>query len=136
MVRHPKTCPPGTTVAQARHLLRDDHVHALLVVDGDHLLTVIERADLTGPPDACAGGTLLRRTVGPGADLDRTRVEMVATGRRRLAVVTPDLRLLGLLCLKRSRSGFCSDAGVNARAAERRRTGAPGAGRLGDGAHR
>ena len=38
---------------------------------------------------------------------------MITTGIRRLAVVDGDLRLLGLLCLKASRTGFCSDEGVD-----------------------
>jgi hypothetical protein len=39
---------------------------------------------------------------------------------RRLADVDADHTLLGLLCLKSSRAGYCSDAGIQARAAERR----------------
>jgi FdhD protein len=41
---------------------------------------------------------------------------MTATGRRRAAVTSADGRLLGLLCLKASRRGFCSDQDVRARA--------------------
>jgi hypothetical protein len=41
---------------------------------------------------------------------------MTATGRRRAAVTSADGRLLGLLCLKASRAGFCSDQDVRARA--------------------
>jgi hypothetical protein len=41
---------------------------------------------------------------------------MTATGRRRAAVVSDDGRLLGLLCLKASRAGFCSAQDVRARA--------------------
>ena len=41
---------------------------------------------------------------------------MLAAGGRRLAVVDHRLRLLGLLCLKRSGLGFCSDRDVAARA--------------------
>ena len=40
---------------------------------------------------------------------------MSATSSRRLAVVDDDHRLLGLLCLKRSGSGFCSDDDVISR---------------------
>ena len=39
-------------------------------------------------------------------------------GTRRLAVVDDDGDLLGLLCLKRTLDGFCSDADVRARALE------------------
>ena len=41
---------------------------------------------------------------------------MTAAGRRRAAVISADGRLLGLLCLKVSRAGFCSDQDVRARA--------------------
>jgi hypothetical protein len=41
---------------------------------------------------------------------------MTATGRRRAAVTSADGRLLGLLCLKASQAGFCSDHDVRARA--------------------
>lgn len=45
---------------------------------------------------------------------------MVRLGQRRLAVVDADNRLLGLLCLKRDLSGFCTDSGFNARAQDAR----------------
>jgi hypothetical protein len=41
---------------------------------------------------------------------------MTATGRRRAAVTSAGGLLLGLLCLKASRAGFCSDQDVRARA--------------------
>jgi hypothetical protein len=41
------------------------------------------------------------------------------TRRVRLAVVDDDGVLTGLLCLKRKLTGFCTDADVAARAAER-----------------
>jgi hypothetical protein len=57
--------------------------------------------------------------VAPSDDLYETWNAMVAAGRRRVAVVTDGGRLVGLLCLKRSGRGFCSDAGIRARAEER-----------------
>jgi hypothetical protein len=41
---------------------------------------------------------------------------MSTTGRRRAAVITDDGKLVGLLCLKASRTGFCSEDDVRARA--------------------
>ncbi|SDO40856.1 CBS domain-containing protein [Klenkia soli] len=122
LLAHPRTSPPGTSVAQAWAFFADDHVHALLVVDGDRLLAVVERDDLVGAaPTAPVEllGRLGDRTVDPAADLGRTHDRLLAEGRRRLAVVDGDGVLLGLLCLKRSGRGFCSDADVRARAAER-----------------
>ncbi|ANY07093.1 CBS domain-containing protein [Pseudonocardia sp. HH130630-07] len=118
----PKTCGPATTVAQAHGFFANPKVHALLVVDDGELVAVVERADLAdddrpGAPVAPAG-TLAGRVVAPGDDLQRARDAMSVTGRRRLAVVADGL-LVGLLCLKRSGRGFCSDAGVQARIDER-----------------
>lgn len=123
MVRYPKTCSPGTTVQQARTVFEDGHVHALLVVDRGLLLAVVERGDLDGAPDAATVrrlGTLRERTIGPDAASEGVREAMHAAGRRRIAVVDDDGHLLGLLCLKRSGAGFCSDDGIRARAADRR----------------
>ncbi|MCF7551033.1 CBS domain-containing protein [Pseudonocardia sp. WMMC193] len=118
MLHAPKTCGPATTVGQARAAFADDHVHALLVVEDGTLLAVVERADLPGRPAGAPVrhiGGLAGRTVRPDADLFAVRDALRAAGRRRLAVVDGCGRLLGLLCLKRSGAGFCSDAGVRAR---------------------
>lgn len=122
MLPLPKVCPPGLTVAGARALFLDDHVHALLVVDAGVLLAVVERPDLVDArPDAPARAHGRRdgRVVGPHEDLAATGRDMVLAGRRRLAVADEHRVLLGLLCLKRSGRGFCSQADVDARARER-----------------
>jgi CBS domain-containing protein len=124
MLRFPRTCSRTTTVHQAREAFRNDHVHALLVVDRGTLLAVVERGDLTGRSPAAPVrwlGTNRGRTATPGTPLGDARDAMRAARRRRLAVVDDDGRLLGLLCLKRSGAGFCSDDGVRARAADRYR---------------
>jgi len=129
MVRHPKTLGAQATMSDAIALFDDDHVHmALVIADDDRLITTIERADIA--PDAAGStplstlGTLDERTVGPECLLRDAVSSMRETGRRRLAVVGPGGRLLGLLCLKRRGDGFCSDAGISARAAQRRGLGA------------
>lgn len=121
MVRAPKTCGVGTTTGQAHAFFADDHVHALLVVDGPRLVAVVERADLAGPADAPVHGLgrLAGRTVGPAAPVGAVAARLRSEGRRRTAVVDDEGRLLGLLCFKRSGRGFCTDADVAARAAER-----------------
>jgi CBS domain-containing protein len=122
MVRFPKTCSRRTTVQQARTLFEDDHVHALLVVDRGVLLAVVDRDDLIGHPAEAPVrwlGTLRGRTAAPDAELTVVQGAMQAAGRRRVAVVDDVGNVLGLLCLKRSGTGFCSDAGIRARAADR-----------------
>jgi hypothetical protein len=58
--------------------------------------------------------------VDPLDPLEAARSHLVATGQRRLAVVDRAGTLLGLLCLKRTGDGFCSDRDVASRAAARR----------------
>jgi CBS domain-containing protein len=123
MVRRPKLCPVEVTVDQVQAQFRDAHVHAVLVVDeAGRLVSVLERADVDGLPSsdspAAPLGRLTDRTVPPAAPLEVTYQHMLSTGRRRLAVVDGDRRLLGLLCLKATSVGFCSEQGVQARAAE------------------
>jgi CBS domain-containing protein len=119
----PKVLPAGATAGDARAALADAHVHAMPVVEDGLLLAVVERADLEGVPDATPAalvGSLAGRTVAPTADLASTWAGMAAEGRRRLAVVDTEGRLVGLLCLKRHGRGFCSAADVAARETERR----------------
>lgn len=122
MVTTVKRHGAGTTVRDVRALFTDPHVHAALIVEGDLLLAVVDRADVMHAADgdpAARHGQLASRLVGPDVDLGTARHHMLASGRRRLAVVAADGALLGLLCLKRTRTGFCTDAGVRARLAGR-----------------
>ena len=113
---HPKVLGANATVGEVRSLFADDHVHLALLTDGEHLVGAITRADV--PPsigDAEPARPVARLrgvTVGPEGSAEETRHRMIRDGTRRLAVVTSDEKLLGLLCLKRSRSGFCSDSDV------------------------
>lgn len=122
MVTVPKTHTPDTPVEEVRLLFDDDHVHMALVVAGNRLVTTIERSDLVDsiPGTVLAGqvGTLAGRVVHPERPLDEVTTELRRSGRRRLAVVDGSGGLLGLLCLKRNGSGYCSDEGVLARAAD------------------
>jgi len=125
MLTRPRTHPRDLSVAQARAVLSDSHVRLLLLVDGSRLLGALDRDDLDDAP-ADAGerpalplAGLSGRTVRADAPLDAVRRSMQAAGRRRLAVLDAEDRLVGLLCLKASATGFCSDAGVAARAQER-----------------
>ncbi|MEQ3551914.1 CBS domain-containing protein [Pseudonocardia nematodicida] len=118
----PKTCGPATTVRSAREFFANDHVHALLVVNGTVLVAVVERDDLDGAADDAPVAPLGRlgdRVAHPDDDLRATWDAMAGAGRRRVAVVDAGGLLTGLLCLKRSGRGFCSDDGVRARAEER-----------------
>lgn len=121
MLTTPARHPLSATVGEIREFFRDDHVHAALIVSpAGYLEAVVERDDIAGcrALDAAAAslGRLAGRTVPTGADLAEVRRSMSATGRRRAAVTGADGRLVGLLCLKASRTGFCSDQDIRARA--------------------
>lgn len=120
MIHSAKLLGLATTIAQVHEFFEDDHVHAALLVDHGRLLTVIEPLDLIGSPPtnrpALAIGRLRGRTTLPDADLAATWESMTALARRRLAVVDRRGAFLGLLCMKSSGLGFCSDADVRARA--------------------
>ena len=116
-----KKHPPSATVREIRDFFRDDHVHAAVIVNpGGHLEAVVERDDIAGCQtlDAAVAplGRLAGRTVPPGASLGEIRQAMITAGHRRAAVTSADGQLLGLLCLKASQAGFCSDQDVRARA--------------------
>lgn len=128
MLRRPKVLGATATVGDAQAVLADAHVHLVLVVDGDRLVGTVTRPDLAEAPVGApvrSVATLAERTVEPSADAEQVRGLMVSTGLRRLAVVD-DGALVGLLCLKRTGRGFCSDRDVAARAASR--ASAPSAG--------
>jgi hypothetical protein len=121
MISSPKTLPATATVAQVRNVFHDDHVHCVLIIKDDTLLAVVEPPDVVeaSPSEPAALlGRLGGRTIEAGENLEQVRMAMLSQRRRRLAVVDGQV-LLGLLCLKRTGRGFCSDADVRARAVER-----------------
>jgi CBS domain-containing protein len=124
MIGRPKTLPSDASVAAARAVLADDHVVLVLLTEDGVLRGTLLREDLPdtapGPAPALPLSRLTGRTVAPGAPLADVHELLVRTGRRRLAVVDEEGRLLGLVCLKRRRTGYCTDAGVAERARSRR----------------
>lgn len=123
MIRRPKSIPHEATVGQARAAFADDHVHMLLLTEGDILRGTLVRGDLDSSmspgASALAHASLRGRTVAAGRPLRPVHIRMVRRGQRRLAVTDPRGRLVGLLCLKRHGNGFCSDAGIAERAGTR-----------------
>jgi len=120
MIRCPKTHDLGTTADEIRAFFEDDHVHMALIVRTDRrLVTTIERADLSARPPVLALaaelGTLTGRTAGPAQKLEAVTAGLLRERRRRQAVVDDCGRLLGLLCLKKDGSGYCSDDNIRQR---------------------
>jgi CBS domain-containing protein len=122
MVTIPKIHGMDTSLEDIRSLFEDDHVHMALIVAEGRLITTIERSDLLEPlpgsTPADQVGTLVGRTISPDRPLDEATAALERSGGRRLAVADGSGELLGLLCLKRDRSGFCSDDGIRQRAAQ------------------
>jgi CBS domain-containing protein len=120
MITDVKIHDARATVGQLRQFFADGHVHAAVIVERGVLLAVVDRADVhEGLGDdvlAVVLGPDASRVVAPDTDLEHARELLLGTGRRRLAVADPDGRLRGLLCLKRTRIGFCSARDVRARA--------------------
>jgi CBS domain-containing protein len=120
MIPAPKTSGPEATVRDMKALFENDKVHAVLIVDGDVLLAVVERSDLdqstSDGTSALSVGRLSGRVVAGDHSLRAAHRWMTGSGRRRLAVVDQDGRLVGLLCLKRDGRGFCSSADLQSRA--------------------
>lgn len=122
MVRHPKTLPASATVQEARDALADDHVHMVLLTDGGQLVGTVMPSDLPEEEvrgQAMSWATLAGRTVAPEEEVLVVQRMLVERGLRRVAVVDDSGALRGLMCLKRHRRGFCSDADVTSRADER-----------------
>ena len=119
VVRLPKTMSPRATISEARAAFADDHVHMLLLTDNGRLLGTLVPSDLpaSGANNAPASNyaTLEGRTVPSHLRAEEARQLLLSTGRRRGAVVDHSGRLVGLLCIKRRLTGFCSDDDVAAR---------------------
>lgn len=119
VVRLPKTLTRSASVAEARRALEDDHIHMLLLVEAGRLLGTVVRDDLPddGPDDGpvLPYAVLAGRTVPPSMDAEAVRRLLVGLGERRRAVIDGEGRLLGLVCLKRKQTGFCSDGDVASR---------------------
>ncbi|MDI9933665.1 CBS domain-containing protein [Rhodococcus sp. IEGM 1354] len=119
MVKHPKMIGAATTLEQAAHHFADEHVHMLLVVEQSRLVGTLIRADLCEdlPPTSSAimRSVLTGRCVRDDEPADAVLERMIRQGIRRLAVIDGTHQLAGLLCLKRSGRGFCSDTDVSSR---------------------
>lgn len=112
MIHHPKTLPATCLVSEVREVFLDEHVHAVLLMEDELLAGTLDRDDVAGSPadaPALSYALLAGRTIAPTAPVEAAWRQLLTTGRRRLAVVDQRDHVLGLLCLKRRMTGFCSD---------------------------
>lgn len=116
MLRQPTVHPADLTVGEARAAFAaHPKTHLLLLVHDDVLVAALTRDDLSGAGDEEAAaqlGSLAGRTTPADVQVEELRTAMADSGLRRIAVVDEASRLLGLLCLKASLDGFCTDEGV------------------------
>lgn len=119
MLRNPLTLPANASLAQARAMLASDHVHMVLLTEGVYLVGTLVRSDIPvdarGDELARAWSHLVGRTVPADTSSREIQHQMNEVGIRRLAVVDQTGALIGLLCLKQRRTGFCSDFDVASR---------------------
>jgi len=119
MLRHPKTMSAQTSVDEARVALTNDHVHMLLITEDRILLGTVVRSDLRwtteGRGPVLPWSVLSGRTVTPEARARAVQDLLIGRGLRRVAVTDRDGALLGLMCLNRNLTGFCSDDDVASR---------------------
>lgn len=54
---------PGETLAAARNLLREHHIHHLLVLDDGNVVGILAMRDLAGKPDATRVEEVMHREV-------------------------------------------------------------------------
>lgn len=119
MLHHPTVHAADLTVGEARAVFAASvKTHLLLLVRDQVLVAAVTRDDvaaaggISADTPAATIGAVEGRTVGPDVPVEPLREAMAGSGMRRIAVVDDDLRLLGLLCLKASLQGFCTDEGV------------------------
>jgi hypothetical protein len=124
MITTPKTHRCDVTIGTIRVAFEDPHVHMILLARDRVLHGTLVRTDIPATaPNPCPAielATLHGRTIAPTANLDALWQQLETSGQRRIAVVDDANTLLGLICLKRDRTGFCTDDDVRSRAIERR----------------
>ncbi|ALU73709.1 hypothetical protein H351_31080 (plasmid) [Rhodococcus erythropolis R138] len=121
MINYPKRVDSTITIGQAEELFTDEHVHMLLLVENQQLVGTLLRTDLHNTPlPAELPAKPFSVLNGRWIHADHDAVDLLAwmsTQRiRRLAVADETLNLKGLVCLKRTGTGFCSNADVQGRA--------------------
>lgn len=124
MITTPKTHQHDATIETIRAALEDPHVHMILLARSGVLHGTLVRDDIPAaapnPCPALALANLHDRTIAPTENVDAIVQRLQTSGQRRIAVVDDANTLLGLVCLKRDRTGFCTDDDVRSRTIERR----------------
>ena len=112
MLRAPKTLAADATVAEVRRQFENPKVQMVLLVDGERFA-----ASVTAIPAGAAPTDLAQyyrdedpETIEPEASAEDAFARATASPNRRVIVLDDDGNLLGLLCLKQDRTGFCQSS--------------------------
>lgn len=113
MVSRPKTLPAGATVAELRAQFANPKVQTALLADGGRFAGAISPDELPGDaPDDGAARDYARTdvpTLAPDATMADALDLMDRRGDHRLVVLGDDgATLMGLLCLDRTGTSFCT----------------------------
>jgi CBS domain-containing protein len=111
MLREPKTLAGDASVAEVREQLANPKVQLVLLADGRSFKGAVTALPAEAAPTepALAYADEQPETIAPDASDDEAFARASASPNRRVIVLDDDRNLLGLVCLNKSRSGFCSD---------------------------
>ena len=114
MLGNPKTLTSAASVAEVRELLDNPKVQMVLLVEGGVFRGAVTHvpADASPRDRALAYVDTNAATISPRASADEAFERATASPTRRVIVLDEDDNLLGLLCLKQSRTGFCQTPGA------------------------
>jgi CBS domain-containing protein len=116
MLREPKTLAGDATVAQVREQLANPKVQLVLLADGRAFKGAVTALPTEATPTerALTYAEQDPETIPPDASEEEAFARAVASPNRRVIVLDDDRNLLGLLCLKQNRTGFCQTPGSSA----------------------
>jgi CBS domain-containing protein len=112
MLSEPKTLAADASVAEVREQLSNPRVQMVLLADGRAFTGAVTQLPSDAAPDdrALDHAEPDPQIISPHASADEAFERASASPNRRVIVLDDDRNLLGLLCLKRDRSGFCGSS--------------------------
>jgi len=112
MLRAPKTLAADATVAEVREQFENPKVQMVLLVDGEKFAGAVTAIPVGAAPTDLAHGYRDENpeTIEPEASAEDAFARATASPNRRVIVLDDEGNLLGLLCLKQDRTGFCQSS--------------------------
>jgi CBS-domain-containing membrane protein len=112
MLRDPKTLGADATVAEVREQFENPKVQMVILCDGPSFVGAVTAIPAGAAPTDLAQSYCdeAPETIGPDAPSEEAFERASASPNRRVIVLDTGGNLLGLLCLKQDRTGFCQSA--------------------------